>query len=180
MKRSSLHRVLKDSVLPLAVVGWLAWTGASFGDATPADLGPGVVLREHHPPAEATNCKNCHAPKSKLFIKSRKDPQLEHRYFNTHHGKGAIACGSCHDANRQNQLNPPATFSNPSPVCARCHVEIYRDWKTGIHGKRLGGWNLPKTQLNCVDCHDPHSVSFPKMEAMPPPHKPPLHRDKEE
>jgi nitrate/TMAO reductase-like tetraheme cytochrome c subunit len=139
-----------------------------------------IVLKEHKAPAEAANCKNCHFKKSRAFIKPRQDPRLEHNYFNTLHGKGAIACGSCHDGNRQNQLNAPASFTNPSPVCKTCHEEIFKDWSEGIHGKRVGGWNREKTQFHCIDCHSPHSVSFKPMQAEPAPHHPKLLREKNE
>lgn len=184
MKLAPSYFSYVSAALLLAALAWaLPATAGEASHSLPLDSNE-VALQAHQPPAEAKNCASCHSKKSRPYMKTRKDPQLEHRYFNTHHGKGAIACGSCHDGNHSNQLyftrEAPATFSNPSPVCKQCHVEIFRDWAMGIHGKRLGGWNLPKTQLNCVDCHSPHSVSFPNMKSVSPPRKPKLHRDKDE
>jgi hypothetical protein len=124
-------------------------------------------------PARSDECQLCHTKKSRKFIKKNPNPKREHENISPTHGKRQMSCNMCHDINNHNFLikttRYPADFSNSSPVCAHCHNERYRDWKRGLHGKRIGGWARPLSQFNCIDCHRPHSVSFPHMESMPPP-----------
>ncbi|MGZ3712964.1 MAG: hypothetical protein ACXWQO_20130 [Bdellovibrionota bacterium] len=142
---------------------------------------PIVHLTEHSPPLE--HCEDCHMKKTRTFMQPKKQPQRNHAEKNLQHGKGEIACGSCHDAEHSNRLRSsataPADFTHPSPVCQQCHVDVFRDWARGMHGKRTGGWNREKVQSQCIDCHDPHSVKFKKMQAMPAPKKPKFHIEKE-
>lgn len=129
-----------------------------------------LKLNERPLPARAKECEFCHTKKSRDFYKKGVAPQSEHETITPLHGKRVISCNSCHDINNHNYLRTskenPASFANSSPVCASCHMEKFRDWSKGLHGKRLGGWRQPKVQLNCIDCHKPHSVSFPKMESV--------------
>lgn len=142
-----------------------------------------VTLLPHTPPAEAVHCQDCHAKKNKEFILSKKKTTLKHENFAGKHGRTDVACGGCHDRNNSNFLRSTpdarASFVNPSPVCKQCHQDRYKDWEIGIHGKRLGGWNIGKKQLHCIECHGPHSVRFKTMKAEPAPIKPKLGIEKE-
>lgn len=127
-----------------------------------------VTLKPRDLPPRHDECHICHIHRSRVFVKSAKATKFEHAGISPKHGKREISCHSCHDINNHNYLIQskylPATFANSSPVCGSCHRERFRDWKKGLHGKRVGGWALAKVQYNCIDCHNPHSVSFPKME----------------
>ena len=135
-------------------------------------------------PARASLCQDCHTIKNREFISPKKQPYLEHSSIHLKHGKAEIACGSCHDRNNSNFLRSTveasASFKNSSPVCMQCHINRYKDWQNGIHGKRIGGWNLDKIQSQCIDCHNPHSVKFYIMKASPAPKKPKLGITKKE
>ena len=54
-------------------------------------------------------------------------------------------------------------------LCGQCHGEKLRDWKVGVHGKRIGYWNGKKEYLLCVHCHNPHSPRFKELTPEPPP-----------
>ncbi|HBQ22016.1 MAG: hypothetical protein A2Z91_01495 [Deltaproteobacteria bacterium GWA2_38_16] len=135
-------------------------------------------LKKRPLPPRHNQCHLCHLKKDKYFISKAKPTRREHTDRHLQHGKLNISCHHCHDINNSNYLRSfspeePASFENPSPVCIRCHRERYRDWKKGMHGKRIGGWD-PKLQewYSCIDCHDPHSVKFKPMKAVPPPKRP--------
>lgn len=127
---------------------------------------------------ESENCRDCHLAKQQNYILSKSSTVLKHADKAGFHGKAELACGACHDRNNFNLLRSsaeaPASFDNPSAVCQQCHQDKFRDWQSGIHGKRLGGWHLNKTQLQCTECHSAHSVKFKKMPADPPPRRPKL------
>jgi len=134
-----------------------------------------VRLKERPLPKGHDECQSCHLKKIKKFIPAARRLQREHWEKSLNHGNLAISCNHCHDISNRNYLRFskkfPATFRDSSPVCQRCHLEEYRDWSEGIHGKRDGGWNLDKTQYHCIDCHDAHDVRFKTMRAVPPPKK---------
>ena len=115
------------------------------------------------------NCKNCHTKKQKDIISDYKKLSLAHGNIKVLHGNKVMACNYCHDINSRNHLinnqGHPANFKYPSGVCHQCHAETFNSWKSGLHGKRTGGWNHKKLQIQCLECHNSHSVKFEKMQA---------------
>ena len=80
------------------------------------------------------------------------------------HGRGAIWCLDCHSPTQRNKLidnfGNPVSFNEPQKLCGKCHGPILRDWRDGIHGKRIGDWasNGKKRWFVCTECHNPHDV----------------------
>ena len=54
----------------------------------------------------------------------------------------------------------PVSIDQPQLLCGKCHGEVYRDWREGIHGKRIGEWASTGTKrwFVCTECHNPHNV----------------------
>ncbi len=84
--------------------------------------------------------------------------------LNLQHGRGAIWCLDCHHPTTRNKLidnfGRPISFNEPQKLCGKCHGQIYRNWRDGIHGKRIGEWasNGKKRWFVCTECHNPHDV----------------------
>jgi len=80
------------------------------------------------------------------------------------HGRGAIWCLNCHSAEKRNMLidhfGKEISFNQPQKLCGKCHGQVYRDWRDGIHGKRIGMWETKgkKRWWTCTECHNPHDV----------------------
>jgi uncharacterized CHY-type Zn-finger protein len=83
------------------------------------------------------------------------------------HGKGAMWCLDCHSATNRDKLinhfGDEISFNQPQLLCGKCHGQIYRDWREGIHGKRIGSWEKggKKRWWVCTECHNPHDVEPP-------------------
>ena len=81
------------------------------------------------------------------------DHDAEHRW-----------CLDCHDVANRDVLHlsngDPVPFTESYRLCGQCHGDKFRDWREGIHGKRVGAWNGAKTYYLCVNCHNPHSPRF--------------------
>ncbi len=81
------------------------------------------------------------------------DHDAEHRW-----------CLDCHDNASRDFLHLSdgslVPFTESYRLCGQCHGDKYRDWRVGVHGKRVGYWDGPKTYLLCVNCHNPHSPRF--------------------
>ena len=82
-------------------------------------------------------------------------------------------CLDCHDASNRDSLRLASgkllDFKESYKLCGQCHGEKLRDWKVGVHGKRMGNWNGKKEYLLCVHCHNPHSPKFKELTPEPPP-----------
>ena len=62
-------------------------------------------------------------------------------------------------------------FEESYRLCGQCHGDKYRDWRAGVHGRRVGSWNGEKQYLLCVHCHDspPAGLQAPRAHARAPP-----------
>jgi hypothetical protein len=80
------------------------------------------------------------------------------------HGAEARWCLDCHDRADRDVLHLTSgegvPFTESYRLCGQCHGDKYRDWRAGVHGKRVGQWNGAKTYLLCVNCHNPHAPAF--------------------
>jgi hypothetical protein len=165
-------RQTPTTMLVLAAVAALgATTARASGPAAKPAAAPEKkkeVLFEARPPPFSEGifpCSQCHDGKTmKPDTKRRElafhdeqqsvfDHDAEHRW-----------CLDCHDPQNRDVLrlasgaNVP--FTESYRLCGQCHGDKFRDWRVGVHGKRVGHWNGEKTYLLCVSCHNPHSPRF--------------------
>lgn len=83
---------------------------------------------------------------------------------NFQHGRGRIWCMDCHHLTKRNMLvdhfGDPVSFDQPQLLCGKCHGDKLRDWRDGIHGKRIGEFTSTgkKRWFTCTECHNPHNV----------------------
>ncbi|MBT4521619.1 MAG: hypothetical protein HOC23_16590 [Halieaceae bacterium] len=84
--------------------------------------------------------------------------------LNLQHGRGGIWCLDCHHTTTRNKLvdnfGNEISFNQPQKLCGKCHGQIYRGWREGMHGKRIGEWasDGKKRWFVCTECHNPHDV----------------------
>lgn len=121
-------------------------------------------------------CSNCHGAGKMVRIPSSTKPRIITKASYPHemyaprnpkdlkHGKGAIWCLDCHSRTDRNKLidhrGTKISFDQPQKLCGKCHGQILRDWRDGIHGKRIGNWDKgeKKRWFVCTECHNPHDV----------------------
>jgi len=119
-------------------------------------------------------CMDCHAgiPSNP----ERRPLEGMHSDIVLHHDEEHRWCLDCHDASDRDHLRLASgtliPFTESYQLCGQCHGTQYRDWRTGIHGKRTGYWNGAKRYLLCVNCHNPHSPRFAGLKPLPPPVRP--------
>jgi hypothetical protein len=80
------------------------------------------------------------------------------------HGIENRWCLDCHNNENRDVLHlsngEPVLFTESYRLCGQCHGDKYRDWRAGVHGRRVGNWNGDKTYFLCVNCHNPHAPAF--------------------
>lgn len=83
---------------------------------------------------------------------------------------GTIACYACHNPDDADMLRmadgSSLAYQDVMTLCSQCHGTQATAYAHGAHGGMNGSWDLsrgPQTKNNCVDCHDPHAPSYPKM-----------------
>lgn len=121
----------------------------------------------HRERPRRVNCTHCHY-KGNAEGAPQSDAYLE--YFGSVHGK-AIAQGNpkaplCQDCHGTHQImktkQPESSVAKPhvAETCGRCHMEIYAQYKTSIHGVAVekGIAEAP----SCTGCHGEHKIYSPK------------------
>lgn len=118
-------------------------------------------------------CSQCHAGMP-ANAKPRK-LEMMHQDIVLKHMPGGW-CFNCHNPDNRDKLRLAngqlISFEESYLLCGQCHGTVFRDWKTGLHGKRTGMWNGEKQYLLCVHCHWPHEPTFRQLQPMPPPARP--------
>ncbi len=147
-----------------------------------AKLHPVVIRKPTGPPRVLTgqtdahgnpitvSCSTCHStrkPNSKT--KSTKDLNEFHGSMVFAHGN--LSCLSCHNPDDYDTLkladNTRIEYRDVMTLCAQCHGQQKREFDHGAHGGMTGFWDRsrgPKFKNNCIDCHNPHTPKFPKMQ----------------
>lgn len=123
------------------------------------------------------NCMECHRLLQPKWHHDR--PMVEHQDIKLAHGENRFCLNCHHPTNRNAFVDYDGTEIPEADVvrlCAKCHGTTYRDWQAGVHGRRNGHWDTaagPRSQLRCIQCHDPHAPKFPSMKPLAPPTYPP-------
>ncbi|MGD0232719.1 MAG: hypothetical protein ABSC19_20595 [Syntrophorhabdales bacterium] len=169
--RIIFRRLLLPAVIPL-VAALLAGMCASASDkqgggefpVSPPPFTPGIFP-----------CSSCHEG---MEVNTQKRELGEHTDINLRHAPEALPwCFGCHDAKNRDKLHlvngDLIDFTESYRLCGQCHGTNYRDWKAGIHGKRIGYFaGGVKTYFLCVNCHNPHDPKFKPLKPEPPPFRP--------
>ena len=121
-------------------------------------------------------CTDCHDNKDLKPNRTRRELKDAHDDIILKHDEEHRWCLDCHDAENRDQLHlasgQPVPFEESYQVCGQCHGEKYRDWRAGVHGRRVGYWNGAKQYLLCVNCHSPHQPRFKPLAPKPAPNRP--------
>lgn len=120
-------------------------------------------------------CTHCHDrpddynPTQRILVSKHTDIKLVH-------GSREQWCYDCHNPSNRDMLRLAGgrlvSFDRSYELCGQCHGEKLRDWRVGIHGRRIGCWNGPREYLLCVNCHNPHSPHFKPLHPLPRPKQP--------
>jgi len=146
-------------------------------DKGPKPEAPGARLEVPPPPFSdgifpCTQCHNKDMPPNR----ARRTLSDMHTDIELKHDAEHRWCLDCHDADNRDQLHlasgEAVKFEESYRLCGQCHGEKYRDWRAGVHGRRVGQWNGAKQYLLCVHCHSPHQPHFKSMAPQPAPFRP--------
>ena len=120
-------------------------------------------------------CTRCH-DKPDDFNVTPRTLVTNHRDIQLNHGSREQWCYDCHNPSFRDKLRLAGgrlvSFDTSYELCGQCHGEKLRDWRYGIHGRRVGCWNGERQYLLCVSCHNPHSPKFKPMHPRPRPKAP--------
>jgi hypothetical protein len=171
-------RSLGRAVLAIAAAGALAEARAATPAAKPpaAEARKPAELIQAEPPPFSEGIFPCSACHVEPGDRTRRELAF-HEEIRLDHGPPENRwCLDCHDSANRDVLHltngDPVPFTESYRLCGQCHGDKYRDWRRGVHGKRVGQWDGRKTYHLCVHCHNPHSPAFRALEPEPPPVRP--------
>ena len=162
--RQSATPVITFVLASVLVAGPARASTPGVKPAAPAEKKPEVLVEARPPPFSdgIFPCMDCH--------KDQKDKTRRELGFHDEqqsifdHDSEHRWCLDCHDYENRDvlRLASGATipFTESYRLCGQCHGDKFRDWRVGVHGKRVGQWDGQKTYLLCVSCHNPHSPAF--------------------
>ena len=114
-------------------------------------------------------CSTCHSVRP-ANLENRTAATLDEYHQGLKFNHGSLACYSCHDPKNADGLRladgTTVAYSDVMTLCSQCHSPQATSFAHGAHGGMNGYWDLsrgPQTKNNCIDCHDPHTPSYPKM-----------------
>ena len=157
-------------------------TGAGVASAqtAPTPPPPPEPLRVEVPPPPFSDgifpCSDCHSEENLPVNRTKRTLVDAHDDIVLKHDEEHRWCLDCHDATNRDVLHlasgEPVPFAESYRLCGQCHGEKYRDWRVGVHGRRVGQWNGAKQYLLCVHCHNPHQPRYKPMAPKPAPLRP--------
>ncbi|MBT5019213.1 MAG: hypothetical protein HON04_10760 [Planctomicrobium sp.] len=127
-------------------------------------------LIDHNGKVITVACSTCHTTRPpNRQNKTPKDLDEFHAGMPFSHGN--VSCLSCHNDGDYDALKladgSRVEFTAVMILCAQCHGQQMTAYEHGAHGGMSGHWDLtrgPRVKNNCVDCHNPHTPQFPKMQ----------------
>jgi hypothetical protein len=157
-------RSLALIVLVLAPAATLRAAEATSAAAGPSGAGARLVQAEPPPFSEGIfPCSTCHADLPRNGTRRTLEFHDEQQSVFSHDPEH-LWCLDCHDLADRDSLHlisgAKVPFAESYRLCGQCHGDKLRDWRVGIHGKRIGQWDGQKTYFLCVNCHNPHSPRF--------------------
>jgi hypothetical protein len=147
------------------------------GRPSAATLVPGAKIEVPPPPFSqgAFPCTECHELGLPVN-KNRRELKMAHQEIVLHHDEEHRWCLDCHSVDNRDKLHLAngelIDFTESYRLCGQCHGDKYRDWRLGIHGRRIGEWNGAKSYLLCVHCHPSHAPHFQPLQPKPMPVRP--------
>lgn len=180
-------------ILSCAVAVWAAWLLVRDGGAqvagtaghqsvtagaSPPAAAPAQLRVEVPPPPFSEGifpCSECHNATDLPPNRTRRQLIDAHDDIVLKHDEEQRWCLDCHDTDNRDRLHlasgEPVPFEESYRLCGQCHGEKYRDWRAGVHGRRIGQWNGAKQYLLCVHCHSPHQPKFKPLAPQPAPRR---------
>ena len=118
------------------------------------------------PPAKSS-CVDCHS-NPRLLVQNKKLYDYYRAWKVSIHGQENITCVDCHGGNPKvadklaahgdsalaaSQPTSRTNYQNVPVTCARCHEEIYKNFKQSSHFEHLTVADKDKQGPTCVTCH---------------------------
>lgn len=145
--------------LRAAWVAALALAGLAFAGPTGAADRP--------PPAAKSSCVDCHS-NPKWLVQNKKLYDYFKAWKLSIHQQENVTCVDCHGGNPKTadkqaahgdialgaaQASSPINYQNVPATCARCHEEVYRNFKQSAHFQHLAVADKEQQGPTCVTCH---------------------------
>ena len=137
-----------------------------------------LALKKPRPVPLMNLCVACHterkvASECATYHTDTKGPAHDIELDHAEEQRGCLDCHNPDDRDTVRLADGTALpFEQSYLLCGQCHGTKLRDWRRGLHGKRMGLWDGQKRYLICAECHWPHKPRYPVMAPEPRPARP--------
>ncbi len=161
--KSEFRKVLVDGKVRNLYVTQTSLMGSVHGKKGCVDCHFDVMEIPHRQRPKKVTCTHCHykgnpegAPQSDVYLE----------YFKSIHGQKiaqgndkAPLCQDCHGSHDIKHTKVPGSKvskENVAETCGACHMKIYANFASSIHGVKAAEGNLDAP--SCPDCHGEHNI----------------------
>lgn len=165
--KGEFRKVLVDGRVKNLYVTQESLTGSVHEKKSCADCHVDVTEIPHRQRPKKVTCTHCHyrgnpegAPQSDAYLE----------YFKSVHGQKlaqgnekAPLCQNCHGSHAIKHTKVQESLvskKNVADTCGTCHIKIYGEFATSIHGVKAAEGNVDAP--SCPDCHGEHNILTPK------------------
>ena len=123
-----------------------------------------ITALGHKTDVKKVQCTRCHyennpvgAPETEMY---REFQESVHEKEILKGNPNAPICQTCHGTHNiksRESESPLDLKKNVSKMCGQCHLDIYTDYSTSIHGVALFKKNIVDVP-GCTDCHGEHKI----------------------
>jgi hypothetical protein len=143
----------------------LSWGAAALLAAL---LSPSAAWAAEPAAARArSSCVDCHS-NPRLLVQNKKLYDYYQGWRLSIHEQEKVSCVDCHGGNPRaadkqvshgdqgmsaSIATSPISYQNVPETCAKCHKEVYNNYKQSKHFKQLTASKMEDQGPNCVTCH---------------------------
>jgi len=118
----------------------------------------------HKKDVRKVQCTRCHyennpvgAPETEMYKEYQESVHQQEYLKGNPNAPTCQTCHGTHDIKRRSDLTSLELKKKVTKVCGQCHLDIYSQYSTSIHGAALFEKNSPDVPA-CTDCHGEHKI----------------------
>jgi DnaJ-class molecular chaperone len=123
-----------------------------------------ITALGHTKDIKKVECTRCHyegnlagAPNTEKYREFQESVHQAERMKGNLKAPVCQTCHGTHNIKSRDSFSPIDLKKNITRICGQCHLDIYTEYSTSVHGKALLENNIEGVPV-CTDCHGEHTI----------------------